>query len=201
MAIQRSGIGESPDFRDLVSGLRACDAAAETALFDYFGPRILMLARREMGSTSAAEDVRSETLLRVLTAVRADRLRDPQALPGFVLQTARHVILETRRRDRRVVSIEEKRLPEPSVAAVEPRDHRAVEALRQALDRLAPRDRAFLRLYYYDDLSREEIARELGIAADRVRLVKSRALQRFRDVYQGLIHPDARRHPTEGTGR
>jgi len=44
-----------------------------------------------------------------------------------------------------------------------------------------------LRLYYYEDLSKEEISARLGIDPERVRLIKSRALKSFREFYDRLV--------------
>jgi DNA-directed RNA polymerase specialized sigma24 family protein len=41
-------------------------------------------------------------------------------------------------------------------------------------------------LHFYEELPTEEIARRAEIAPERVRLVKSRALKHFREVYSRL---------------
>ncbi len=58
--------------------------------------------------------------------------------------------------------------------------------MAETLKRLKPREREFLRLYYHEELPKEEIARRIGIREDRVRLIKSRALKSFREIYQRL---------------
>lgn len=174
----------------LVDRVRRGDTSAETELFERFAARIHIVARRELRSSSAADDVRSETMLRVIRNLRDGRLREPEALPGFVLQTARNVIREQARQDRRVVALDTSDVAHEPSAFVEPADPLAAAALRQAVASLAARDRAFLRLHYYQELSREEVARRLGISEDRVRLVKSRALDRFRRAYQSLTRAD-----------
>jgi RNA polymerase sigma factor (sigma-70 family) len=170
------------EFVELVERIRRHDVAAETCLYDRFGPRVQYLAWRDLRSAGYGDDVRSETMLRVLQAVREGRLRSPEALPAFVLQTARNVIHEVLRQDRRFVPLPDGG-SEPQAPSADPEDPGAVRALAIAIKRLGARDRAFLRMHYYDDLSRLEIARRLGVHEDRVRLIKSRALQRFRDAY------------------
>jgi DNA-directed RNA polymerase specialized sigma subunit len=41
-------------------------------------------------------------------------------------------------------------------------------------------------MYYYEELPKEEIARRTGIAEERLRLLKSRALKKFREYYLRL---------------
>jgi DNA-directed RNA polymerase specialized sigma24 family protein len=59
-------------------------------------------------------------------------------------------------------------------------------AIKRTIARLKPRERDLLRLYYCEELPRNEIARRTGIAEERVRLMKSRALKYFREIYTGL---------------
>ena len=59
-------------------------------------------------------------------------------------------------------------------------------AIAEVARHLKARDREFLRMYYYEELPREEIARVLGVREERLRLIKSRALKRFREVYEKL---------------
>ena len=139
---------------------------------------------RELRSPSDAEDVRNETLIRVVEAIRAGRLAEPQALPSFVLSTARNVIREFTRQGRRAEPIDDRDFTASG------REPHSEHALRQAIEwvirRLKPRERTFLRLYYYEELPKAEISRQLGIPDERLRLVKSRALKSFREVYGRL---------------
>ncbi|MEZ5398421.1 MAG: sigma-70 family RNA polymerase sigma factor [Bryobacteraceae bacterium] len=163
------------------------DAAIEGMQAD-FGPRVYYLALRHLRSHAAAEDVRNETLLRVIRSLRNDGVRNPDALPGFVLGVARNVIREQTRRS----GTGHASVSEIDVAATEPEitvDHTDRHALGIALRRLSSRERQIIRYVFYDELSREEISRRLGILPDRVRLVKSRALKNFREIYARVTEP------------
>jgi RNA polymerase sigma-70 factor, ECF subfamily len=169
----------SPDI-DLVLRIQAGDSSAEALLFERYGARLYYLALSRTGSPQDAEDLRSETLLRVLSAIRNHQLRAPAALARFILRTLDNVALEMMRRD-----------SQASRLAADPRanaerhflDDRVKDAIEWTLARLKPREREFLRMYYYDELSKEEIARRIGIAEERVRLLKSRALKSFRERF------------------
>ena len=65
-------------------------------------------------------------------------------------------------------------------------DEDVVHAIELTIRRLKPREREFLRLHYYEDLDKEEIARRIGIDAERVRLLKHRSLKSFREIYERL---------------
>jgi len=161
------------------------DASAE-ALFNKYSARVYYLALRQLRSSADAEDVRAETFLRVLRALQNQQIRSPDALGSFVLGTARNVILELLRAPHRLKHDHEipdlPSSPEDS-GAVNENVARAIEIV---IRRLKPRERDFLRLHYYEDLGKEEIARRIGIAEERVRLIKHRTLKSFREIYQQL---------------
>lgn len=155
-----------------------------------FSSRIYYLALRKLRSRTAAEDVRNETLLRVIQALRAGSLRNAEALPAFVLGIARNVVMEELRKQNRTDELGDRdfagEMPE------EPVDPSVRRAIESTLNRMKPREQDVLRLTYYDELSKEEISERLGIIPERVRLVKSRALKTFREFYWRLAEAQRR---------
>jgi len=149
-----------------------------------YSNRVYFIALRKLRSATAAEDVRNETLLRAIQALRAGTLRNTEALPAFVLGIARNVILEEMRKQSRTDELGE--LDFPAEMPEQPVDHTVRRAVESTLTRLKPREREILRFTYFEDLSKEEISDRLGIVPERVRLVKSRALKSFRELYWRL---------------
>ena len=56
----------------------------------------------------------------------------------------------------------------------------AAEGVRAALTQLPPRDRQLLALYYYEELTQQQIAQVLGVTESRVSQLRSQALNRLR---------------------
>ena len=164
------------------------DPTAETALYEKYSARVYFLALSELHSKENAEDVRAETFLRVLQALRQDRLRSPGSLGSFIVGTALNVIREQVRQSRKTQSLDERELNLTGERSIESAflDAEASRALEEAARRLKPREREFLRMHYYEELSKEEIARVLGVKEERLRLIKSRALKSFRECYKKL---------------
>ena len=161
------------------------DELSAESLFNKYSARVYYLALRQLRSTADAEDVRAETFLRVVRALQKQQIRSPDAVGSFVLGTARNVILELLREPHRLKHDHEiPDVPEFSPAAVDEDVARAIETV---IRRLKPRERDFLRLHYYEDLGKEEIARRIGIDQERVRLIKHRTLKSFREIYQRLV--------------
>jgi RNA polymerase sigma factor (sigma-70 family) len=171
---------------ELVAAIRSGLAQAETALYQKYSAKVYYVALRYSRSPHDAEDVRAETFLRVLQAIRGDHLRSPEALASFILGTARNVLHELLQRRKQAGITSEPEGTELSTPSQEEHllDREVRHAIARTIEGLKPRERDLLRYHYYEELPTPEIARRLGIAPERVRLVKSRALKRFRECYR-----------------
>jgi RNA polymerase sigma-70 factor (ECF subfamily) len=110
-------------------------------------------------------DLIQDVLLAVVTGLRAGRLRDPEALVGYVAAIARHKFADRLR----VLGPAEARdfsWPEDdvivSVASLEPSVERVVE-MRLLLEKLPERQRAVIIGVYGHGGTYESVARETGI--------------------------------------
>lgn len=156
----------------------------EAELSRRFRQRLHLFALRRLGDPTAAEDVAQETLRRVVEALREKRLEDPDALPAYVFQTARHVCLHhhrSRKRERRAL----RRLTDIDAprGGADPLSHLLTEerrrAVRRALGELREPDRRLLRLFFYEGEETDEVARRFGISRGAARVRKHRALKRL----------------------
>lgn len=183
----RESVTTSTD-AELVSSVEHGDKLAEGALYEKYSDRVYFLALGELHSREDAEDVCAETFIRVLQAVRQSKLRKPDSLPSFIVGITLNVIREFARKRLGTEPLDEQepaascdRSPESVFL-----DEETSRSIAEVARHLKARDREFLRMYYYEELPREEIARVLGVAEERLRLIKSRALKRFREVYENL---------------
>ncbi len=173
---------------DLVSSVEQGDKLAEGALYEKYSDRLYFLALSELHSREDAEDVRAESFIRVLQALRQGKLRKPDSLPSFIVGIALNVIRESRRQRFGTESLGDTELEVADEASPEKAflDQEVSSSIAETVKHLQPRDREFLRMYYYEELTVPEIARALGVKEERLRLVKSRTLKRFRKIYQKL---------------
>lgn len=160
----------------------------ESELAARYWDRIRLFATRRVGDAAMAEDIAQETLRRVIEAVRAGRVQNPDAIAGFVFQTAKHVCMHAHRsagREARAMQ----RLVDPSEAEDVHADALAQLVseerrmrVRGALATLAPDDRDLLRALYFEQLDTAEVATRLGISPGALRVRKHRALQRLAEA-------------------
>ncbi len=173
---------------NLVTSIQQGDSAAEAALYEKFSARIYFLALSELHSKDDAEDVRAETFLRVIQALRDGKLRSAEALPSFIVGFALNIIRELVRHKYKTESLEDYEYDVAGERSLEDvfLDAETSRAMEEVAKKLKPREQQFLRMYYYEELSKEEISARLGIKEDRLRLIKSRTLQSFREIYKKL---------------
>lgn len=180
--------------------LRSEDADALAAdLAERFTMRLKLFALRRLRDAAAAEDTVQEALREVLKALRAGRVATPEALPGFVFQTAKnlcmHHVRSAGRRDRAILAFSRlpRSEPEDALFALVREERRT--AVRDALARLEEEDRRHLALSFEDGLDAVEIGRRLGLAPGAVRVRKHRALRKLAAL---LCEPGS--NETEGAG-
>jgi RNA polymerase sigma factor (sigma-70 family) len=173
---------------ELVTRIGQSDETAEAALYEKYSSRVYFLALSELHSRDDAEDVRAETFLRVIQALRQDKLRKPESLASFIVGIALNIIREHNRAGAKIQPLSEAEYERPDTHSLESAfvDREVKRSLEEAVASLKPRERDFLRLYYFEERSKAEISHTLGIKEDRLRLIKSRALKKFSEVYKKL---------------
>ncbi len=188
---------------ELMARISMGDEASFLALFRAQQPRLLRLAVGIVRNLEDAQEIASDTLFalfrhaprwepraRVETWLYTVCVRQALSVRRRVTRAARHVFLPAAPR-----SIEDDLALKSA--------HRA---LRQAIDRLAPRDRAILALVLDHDAGAAELAVILEVAPGAARVALHRALQRLRalvnDDLRHLIPDDANvqlQHNTNNT--
>jgi len=163
------------------------DAEAFTRLVEVYQRPVYNLCYRMLGNESDAEDAAQETFLRVYKNLKRYDNRRP--FPTWLLSIAAHYCIDQiRKRRMQTVSIDEHSYieipdtelgPELSVSRME--QDRRVRAL---LEYLNPTDRAAVVMYYWYDLSYEEIGEALSLTLSAVKSRLHRARRSMADVWQ-----------------
>jgi RNA polymerase sigma factor (sigma-70 family) len=169
---------------DLVTAALDGDQASWNRLVDRYTPLVLSVVRRHRLQLSDAEDVVQTVMLRLIEHLHA--IREPEALPGWIVTTARNECLHVIKRRRvafpahlgdQVWTLD---ADDPAIDGhlLEAERH---EALLIALAELPERQRSLLLLLIEDPpLSYEEISRRLGLPLGSIGPTRARALARVR---------------------
>ena len=201
----------SADSADLIERARAGDASALNQVYSRYRERLRRMVDIRLDprvrARVDASDVVQEAYLDVAQKL-PEYLREPK-LPLFLwlrlvvgerLTKVHRQHLGAHMRDaRREISLYHGAIPAASSAALAAQllgrfsspSHAAVRAerllrLEEALNSLDPMDREVLTLRHFEELSRAETARELGIEESAAGKRYVRALKRLKDVFQGM---------------
>jgi RNA polymerase sigma-70 factor, ECF subfamily len=177
--------------------LRDHDFETEQHFVAYFTQLILIKLRSRLHSSSAIEDIRQETFVRVFKAVRAEGgIRNPQGLGGFVNSVCNNVLQEFYRSSGRTESTGET-LGDPPDRTIDLEGalvtKQTREQVRQVLARLPEKDRRLLKAMFIDETDKDQICQEFGVDRNYLRVLLHRAKQTFRAAYGQAAAPGRNR--------
>ncbi len=177
---------EPLELGDLVARARAGDQAAWNTLVDRFLPLVNSVITRFRLSAADGDDVNQTVWLRLVEHL--GDLREPRALPGWLVTTTRNEALRVIRLRGRATPVDpqggafERIGEQPDVDDALIRDERA-EALRAALLELPAARRELIELLLTDPpVSYDEISAKLGIPKGSIGPTRARALEQLRNT-------------------
>ncbi|HYL83879.1 MAG TPA: sigma-70 family RNA polymerase sigma factor [Candidatus Angelobacter sp.] len=131
-----------------------------------------------------AADVFQSTCMELLT--RLPSLREPRALPKWLMQVAHHQCYRVKRQQQRLVSRDaEPDLPDPETPAIAEelvQQTQEEQMLREAIGTLTPQCRKLLELLFFESPPRPytEVAAELGLALGSIGFTRQKCMERLR---------------------
>jgi RNA polymerase sigma factor (sigma-70 family) len=155
--------------------------AAWSAIVGRFVGRLSRIVRTYRVPANDVDDIVQATFVRLYENL--DTLRDPRALSPWLETTARRETLKRLRRGARECPLAEdiERKLEAVAAVDDYADDDLATKLRQAIDRLPPRQRQLMHLFDSpEDLSYEEISRRIAMPIGSIGPTRARALERLR---------------------
>ena len=182
----------SPKWNDtrLVKECLSGNEAAWAQLIDKYKALIYSIPIKYNLPPQEAADVFQATCVELL--VRLPEVRDPRALPKWLMQVAHHECYRMKRLSQRVVSRDsEEDSPEPEVPAIAESllvQTQEEQMLREAMTTLTPQCRRLVELLFFESPSRPyaEVAAELGLALGSIGFTRQRCIERLRRQLEGL---------------
>lgn len=180
-----------PFDEDYLRLLQQADGDTQDHFVHYFTGILNVKLRGRTLAADAVKDLRQETLLRVLVAVRVNEIRQPERLGGFVNSTCNNVLKEYYRTQAKnqAVDLEDVDVTD-SGADLEGNmiAQEKAKTVRTVLARLSPKDAAVLRALL-QDRDKEEICSELGVDRGYLRVLTHRAIRNFKEAYEAKKLP------------
>jgi RNA polymerase sigma factor (sigma-70 family) len=167
--------------------VKQCLAGKEEAwaqLIDKYKALIYSVPVRYGLPPQEAADVFQGTCMELLK--RLPDLREPRALPKWLMQVAYHQCYHWKRQQQRLVSRDgETELPEPKIPPMAEELVRQTEEeqiLREAMAGLAPRCRRLVEMLFFETPARpySEVASELQLAVGSIGLTRQKCIETLR---------------------
>jgi RNA polymerase sigma-70 factor (ECF subfamily) len=171
-----------------VDRLRDGDAPTEHHFVAYFDQLLRIKLRSRTLNSDSVEDLRQETYIRVIAAVRREGgVRQPERFGAFVNSICNNVLLEYYRSSAKNHPLEDSHLEIPDkVLDLEGMlvSKQAAQRVREILDEMPERDRGLLRAIFLEEKEKDAVCREFGVDRDYLRVLVHRAKDRFRALYE-----------------
>jgi RNA polymerase sigma factor (sigma-70 family) len=174
----------------LVKECLSGDEAAWAQLIDKYKALIYSIPIKYNLPPQEAADVFQSTCVELL--VRLPELREPRALPKWLMQVAHHECYRVKRLSKRVVSRDsEENSPEPEVPPIAEslvQQTQEEQMLREAIAVLTPQCRRLVEMLFFESPSRPyaEVAAELGLALGSIGFTRQKCMERLRRQLEEL---------------
>ena len=171
-----------------VERLRNGDPATEHHFFVYFEKLLRIKLRARALRSDKVEDLKQDTFIRVLAAVRKEGgVRQPERFGAFVNSICNNVLLEyyrslgkNQQMDDTHQEIPDKVLDLEGVML----SKQCSEQVRKILWELPARDRELLRAVFLEEKEKDAVCREIGVDRNYLRVLLHRAKHKFKAVYE-----------------
>ncbi len=175
---------EAPNYARLVKECLSGNEAAWSQLIDKYKALIYSIPIKYNLPPQEAADVFQATCVELL--VRLPELREPRALPKWLMQVAHHECYRVKRIGQRVVSRDsEENMPEPEIPPIAEGlvvQTQEEQMLREAMATLTPQCRRLVEMLFFESPSRPyaEVATELGLAVGSIGFTRQKCIERLR---------------------
>ena len=171
-----------------VESLRNGDPATEHHFFLYFEKLLNIKLRSRTISSDKIEDLKQETFIRVIAAVRKEgAVRQTERFGAFVNSICNNVLLEYYRTLGKNQQIDETHQEIPDqILDLEGMmvSKQFSEHVRKILSALPARDRDLLRAVFFEEKDKDSVCREMGVDRNYLRVLLHRAKGKFKAVYE-----------------
>jgi RNA polymerase sigma-70 factor, ECF subfamily len=183
--------------KEYVELLRQGDPVTEQHFVAYFEQLLRIKLRSRMLASDTVEDLRQETFIRVIAAVRKDGgVRQPERFGAFVNSVCNNVLLEYYRSSAKNQPMDEVFMDIPDgILDLEGMvvTKQSAERVLRVLDAMPKRDRDLLRAIFLEDKEKDSVCREFGVDRQYLRVLVYRAKDKFKALYEkgqiGIVRP------------
>jgi RNA polymerase sigma factor (sigma-70 family) len=177
--------------RELVAACVAGDEQAWNELIERYNRLIFSIPLKQGLDRDQAADIFQAVCVDLVAEL--PRLRDPQALPAWLIQTTLHKVSKWRRHNDRYVAddgthAEQAQAPETDMPDAFIRDVEQTQAMREAVGGLSDRCQRMVKMLFFETPARpyKDVAAQLGVATGSIGFLRGRCLDRLRSALEEI---------------
>ncbi len=177
--------------RELVASCLSGDEQAWSELIERYNRLIFSIPLKQGLNRDEAADIFQAVCLDLVAEL--PRLRDPQALPAWLIQATLHKVSKWRRRNDRYVPHEDTHMenapaPDTDMPDAVIRELQQTQALRDAVAALSDRCQRMVHMLFFETPARpyKDVASQLGVATGSIGFLRGRCLDRLRSALEGI---------------
>lgn len=167
-----------------VDRLRDGEPSVEKHFVTYFREVLGVMLRARNLAPERIDDIRQETLTRVIASLRRDGgIRQPERFGAFVNSICKNVLRENSRDWQKIQALDGNHLELPDGSVDLERSlisEETTKKVREILADMRKRDRELLAALFLQEREKDEICREFGVDREYLRVLLHRAKRRFR---------------------
>ena len=181
-----------PTDEDLIARIMRAEPAAAKVLYGRYGRLVYSLAQQVVGDAAAAEEITQDVFLLVWEKAgtyRAEKAKVATWIARIARNRAIDVLRQQKSRDTRSKGAWEELKKAAEAPAPDPGERMETERLharvREAISSLPPDQKAALVLAYFQGLTHQEIAAQLGEPLGTIKTRIRTAMQKLRGMLEG----------------
>ncbi|MEM9680542.1 MAG: sigma-70 family RNA polymerase sigma factor [Bacteroidota bacterium] len=186
------------DDQSCIDKVIAGDHKAFAILVDRYKDLVFTVAFRMLKHREEAEEVSQDTFIKIYRSLQ--KFKGDSKFSTWVYKVAYNSCLDRIKKNKRTqqtVTIDE--FTEHKVKTIDNALHHLEtqerqEAIRQCIELLPPDDNVLLTLFYFEELSLEEISKITGISANTVKVKLFRSRKKLLTILKQRIEPEILEH-------
>ena len=170
--------------RELLSRAVSGDKEAFGQLYDFYAPRIFRFIRLKVGSQTLAEDLSSESFLRIWEYLQEGEREIEESFQALLYKIARNLIVDYyKRKSSQEILMDDdfKEFLESQLISDDTRINEDTEAVHRALVNIKEEYQDVIIWYYIDELSVPQIAKIMSKSQGAIRVLIHRGLKALKD--------------------
>ena len=178
----------------LINQIVEGDTNSFTVLVDRYKDLVFTLALRMLKNREEAEEVAQDTFIKTYKAL--DKFKGDSKFSTWIYRVAYNSCLDRIKKNKKHLNdVEINEFTEHQVVTIDSaldkmETNERKEAIQRCIDTLPSQESFLLTLYYFDDLSLDEISKIVGITANSIKVKLFRCRKKLATILKSQLEPE-----------